>query len=121
MITTHDLRMVRGQTLKLRGTVVDEVGARQDLTAAVVHLRIRTDFKAAALISKSSPATGIAISAPQTGSTKGQFIATLAPADTLSLVVGDYVYDVWVVVGADKYPVVAPSRLTILPEVTTNP
>lgn len=118
MITTYDERIVRGQTVRRTYTVKDEKGQRVDITGATVHLRIRPDIKAAPVVSKTT-GSGITISA-QTGSTKGQFVATLAPADTKALPIGDYVYDVWVVeADADAFPVIAPSKFTILPEVTS--
>ena len=120
MIATKDLRMVRGQTLRLAVTVKDHNQARVSLTGATIHLRVRPDPKAAPVITLSSPATGITIAADQVGTTKGDCTATIAPSLTASLPVGDYVYDLWIVdAAADRFPVVAPSRLTILPEVTT--
>jgi hypothetical protein len=120
-LKTKDLRRVRGETIKLRMTVHDETGAVVDLTGATIHLRVRPDLKAGAVITKSSPSTGIAIST-QTGTTKGQYVATIAAADTASLEPGDYVWDSWVITsGAERYAVVAPSKLTLLHEVSTLP
>lgn len=119
MIATRDIRMVRGTTLRLTFTVKDETGKVVDLTGATAHLRVRPDLKAAPVITKSSPATGIVIST-QTGTTKGQFVATVPHGDTAALPVGDYAWDAWIVTAAgDRFAVVAPSRLTLLPEVTT--
>lgn len=118
MITTKELRMLRGQTLPVLFTVKNHIGARVDLTGATAHFSVRTDLKAAPIVHKISPAGGIAL-APQSGATLGQFTATLAPADTAALVPGDYVYDVWIVdaTGA-RFPIVAASRLAIQAEVT---
>jgi len=120
-IKTFDDRMVRGQTWRATLTVKDERGARVDLTGASAYLRVRPDVKAPPVVSKSSPSTGIAI-ATQSGSTLGQFIATLSPSDTADLPAGDYLWDAWIIDSAgDHWPVVAPSKLTIIPEVTTLP
>ncbi len=120
-IKTFDDRMVRGQTWRATLTVKDERGARVDLTGATAYLRVRPDVKAAAAVAKSSPSGGIAIST-QAGSTLGQFIATISPSDTAALAAGDYLWDAWIVDAAgDRWPVVAPSKLTIIPEVTTLP
>lgn len=120
MIKTYDLRKVRGTTIRLKLTVKDEAGQKVDLTGATVHLRVRTDLKAAALISKSSPSTGITISNQTTN--KGECVATLAPGDTAALQPGDYVWDSWVVeADGDRFAVIAPSKLTLIQEVTTLP
>lgn len=120
MITTKDLRMVRGQTLPLRCTVKNAMGARVDLTGATAHLSVRTDLKAAPIIHKFSPGTGIVLAA-QTGDTLGQFTATLDVTDTLTLVPGDYFYDIWIVdASTARFPVVATSRLAIQAEVTSS-
>ena len=120
-IKTKDLRMVRGTTLRLTFTVKDERGVAVDLTGATAHVRVRPDLKAAPVITKSSPASGVVIST-QTGSTLGQYVATVAPSDTASLQPGDYAWDSWVVTATgDRFAVVAPSTLTLLQEVTTLP
>lgn len=121
MIKTKDIRAVRGTTLRLTFTVRDEHGAVVDLTGATAHLRVRPDLKAAAIITKSSPASGVVIST-QTGATKGQYVATVLHSDTSALTPGDYAWDSWIVTaGGDRFAVVAPSTLTLLQEVTTLP
>ena len=118
MITTKDLRMVRGQTYPLLFTVKSALGARVDLTGATVHFSVRTDLKAQPIIHKLSPGTG-AVVLPQTGDTLGQFTVSLAGSDTSSLVPGDYYYDAWIVdASSARYPVVATSRLAIQQEVS---
>jgi hypothetical protein len=122
MIKTKDLRKVRGVTIALTFTVKDEDGQAVDLTGATAYLRVRPDLKAAPVIQLSSPATGIAIAAPQTGATKGQFTATVPPADTAALEPGDYVWDAWIVEASGaRHAVTAPSKLTLLHEVSTIP
>jgi hypothetical protein len=121
MIKTHNIRAVRGTTIRLTCMVRNEDGAQVDLTGATVHLRVRPDLKAAAIIQKSSPASGIVLST-QTGATKGQYVATILHSDTAALATGDYAWDSWVVTaGGDRFAVVAPSTLTLLAEVTTLP
>ena len=61
MITTKDLRMVRGQTYPLLFTVKSALGARVDLTGATVHFSVRTDLKAQPIIHKLSPGTGAVV------------------------------------------------------------
>jgi hypothetical protein len=123
MITTKDLRMVRGQTYPLLFTVKSALGARVDLTNATVHFSVRTDLKAQPIIHKFSPVSG-AVVLPQTGDTLGgdtlgQFTVALAGSDTASLVPGDYYYDAWIVdASLARYPVVATSRLAIQQEVS---
>ena len=120
-LKTFDDRMVRGATWRVTLTIKDERGARVSLAGATVYLRVRPDVKAPPVIQLSSPSTGIAIST-QAGSTLGQVVATIAPAATIDLATGDYLWDAWVVDAAlDHWPVVAPSKLTIIPEVTTLP
>jgi len=122
MVKTHDLRKVRGTTISLTFTVKDEDGQAVDITGATAHLRVRPDPKAAPVIQKSSPASGITIASPQTGASKGRFSAVIAPTDTASLEPGDYVWDAWLItVGGERHAVVAPSRLSLLREVSTIP
>lgn len=122
MLKTHDLRKVRGTTISLTFTVKDEDGNAVDISGGTVHLRVRPDPKAATVIQKSSPATGITIASPQTGSLKGKYTATLVPADTAALEPGDYVWDSWLITAAgERHAVVAPSKLSLLREVSTIP
>lgn len=128
MISTYDFSMVRGQTKPLLFTVryargYPSVGGQVvDLTGATAYFRVRPDMKAAPVVSLSSATTGIVI-ATQTGSTKGQFTVTIVPNDTkdLPIVSGDdYIWDSWVVLATgEKFPVIAPSRVILIPEVTT--
>jgi hypothetical protein len=123
MLKTYDLRKVRGTTISLTFTVKDEDGQVADLTGATAYLRVRPDPKAAPVIQKQSPASGITIST-QTGATKGQFVATVLPADTASLEPGDYIWDAWVVFSGfstERHAVIAPSKLSLLREVSTIP
>lgn len=118
-IRTSDQRFVRGETIGLRCTVRDQDGQLVNLTGATAYARVRPDPKAAPVISKSSPSTGIAI-ATQTGATRGQFTISIAAADTASLPVGDYVWDAWVVLATgERFAVVATSRLTLVLETTS--
>ncbi len=120
MVKTYDLRKVRGTTISLTFTVKDEDGQAVDITGATAYLRVRPDYKSAPVIQLSSPASGIGIAAPQTGATKGQFTATATPAQTAALEPGDYVWDAWIVTAAAaRHAVVAPSKLTLLREVST--
>jgi hypothetical protein len=121
VIKTKELRKVRGTTIKLTITVRDQDGALVDLTGATAHLRVRTDLKSTAIIQKSSPASGIVLSA-QSGATLGQFVATISHSDTAALEPGDYHWDSWIVTAAgERYAVIGPSKLTLLHEVTTLP
>lgn len=118
-IRTSDHRMTRGETFGLRVTVTDQDGQLVDLTGATAYARVRPDPKAAPVISKSSPSTGIALAA-QSGATLGQYTITIAVSDTASLPVGDYVWDTWVVLASGtRHAVIATSRLTIVQETTT--
>jgi len=119
MITTMALTCVRGQTLPLVATVRDYKNQLVDLTGATCYLTVRTDEKAAAALIALQTGSGIVL-ADQTGALKGQFTATILPTQTLSLEVGDYVWDMWVVdATGNKYPVIATSRFTLLHQVTT--
>lgn len=68
--------------------------------------------------------TGIVIST-QTGATIGEFTATLIPSDTAGLVaLGDddpWLYDLWLSLGGNTYPIVTTSRAAIYPEITDLP
>ena len=122
-LKTKDIRRVRGETIKLRFTVRDADGALVNLTGYTVYFRVRPDPKAAPTISLASTDFGnpIVIQA-QSGLTLGVYDVTVSHALSAALAVGDHVFDSWIVSPAGEYfAVVAPSRLSILQEVTTLP
>jgi hypothetical protein len=66
--------------------------------------------------------SGITITDPTQATFVGQFTLCLAKADTASLVAGDYVYDLWASLASGlEWPLIAPSRFTILAAVGGAP
>lgn len=121
MITTRIERIQRGSTWKRRYTVRDSTGQPIDITGAFAYLTARTDTKATVASFAKTVGSGIVIDPDQVTNT-GQFTVTVDAADTATLEVGDYVYDVWIKLATgEKYPVIATSRLTIFREVTAVP
>ncbi len=129
-MSTFNTRMTRGQTKIMTMTVRDALNRLADLTSAVVYFAMRADIKVDPSVKLTSGTvdgwrTGIVISS-QSGATKGQFIITLIPDDTLDLVaMGDddpWVYDVWVVDPTlGTVPVIEQSTLGLYPQVTVVP
>ena len=130
MIRTRDITLVRGQTMAITFTARDERSNRVDLTGATCYMWIRADIKVDAVVKLASTATpghrvGITV-ADQTADHKGEFTATLVPADTQDLVAlgaeDPYMYDAWVVLAdGSRWPVIALSLMPIYPQATTIP
>lgn len=128
MLKSRDIQVVRGQTLPVLFTVKDHLKQRVDLTGAVAYMWIRADAKVDASIKLASAVTaghrvGIVL-ADQTADHKGEFTATLIPADTQGLVAlgadDPYIYDAWIVLAdTTRWPVVATSKMPLYPETTT--
>lgn len=135
MITTKDLRMVRGQQFVATFTVKDTRGATVNLDAYDVYMAVRADLKVdptLKMTSAAGPPSGwvsrIVKALDQDGAEQGQFTLTMLPADTRSLVaLGDsdpWLYDVWIQKTADEtvsQPVIAMSKLALFPEITVTP
>jgi hypothetical protein len=123
MIKTYDFKMVRGETKSLEFTVVDEKGKTVDLTGASCYMRWRPDPKADPVIELDTLiAGGVVIEDQTVAATKGKFKATILPAKTSALPVGDYKWDAWVVLAdTSRHAVIAMSTVSLLQEVTTLP
>ena len=130
MIKTKDIPLVRGQTMPILFTARDQNGARVDITGATAYMAITADMKVAPAVKLTSATlggwrTGIVI-ADQTGPNKGDFTATIIPADTAGLVAlgarDPYLYDAWVVLADGSHiPVIAQSNMPLDPGVTPVP
>lgn len=117
--------IIRGTSLTLGLTVLDQSGATVDLSTATVYFTVRRQEGDAdpPLISKSSvnPAQ-IEILTPQSDvSKKGRANIYLTPTDTSGLAPDQYRYDVWAVIGTLRYCVIPPSMMEIRPSVTVLP
>ena len=130
MITYND-RMTQGQTKTITLRVRDSNGQPVNLTGDKIYFAMRADVKIAPSVqlTMTSPPeegfrTGIVI-ADQT-QYPGQFMITLIPSDTASLVaLGDddpWIYDVWIVDDdLGTVPVVDKSTMGLYPPVTIVP
>lgn len=87
------LEMFSGDTKTINVTVLDDAGAKKDLTSATItwKLFLRSD-KVTAKISK-TVGSGVTI----TDATNGVFQVALAAADTAELAAGDYIQECEVV------------------------
>lgn len=121
--SAQDKTILRGTSKTYRLTVVDDDGARVDLTGATVHFTVRTALGAptAAIAKTSANPLQIAILNQAVATTKGQADIMLTPSDTSSLL-GKLIYDVWVVlVSGSRYGVVEPSTFLVNRAVTELP
>jgi len=110
------LQLVRGASKTLELTVLDEAGDAFDLSGCTLWFTVK---KAAAdqqpvVQKKSDDVAEIQI----VDAREGRADIYLLPADTFSLPAREYVFDVWVVSGADRYIVVGPAALELQDSVT---
>ena len=114
----NEIEIFRGSSKVYELQVTDAEGKAVDLTGARVVLSVKCDVKdAAALIQKDSLVgpTQVDITRPKEGIAE----IKLAPSDTRTLNVGQYVFDVWVVLaGGAQSPVVLPSPFRVVAGVT---
>lgn len=125
LVGSASFHIVKGTTLTLQLTVLDQDGNTVSLASATVYFTVRLQEGDAdpPLISKSSAnPLQIEILTPQTDvSKKGRANIYLQPTDTLSLGPDQYRYDVWVTIGTARYCVIPPSMMEIRPSVTVLP
>ncbi|KKN38767.1 hypothetical protein LCGC14_0750300 [marine sediment metagenome] len=111
-IPRQPLRMVRGDTVVMRLTVVDEKGELQNLTGSTIHFRIKKSVASSRIeVLKSSADASEIDLLPQSGDTFAQADIFLDPADTAGLDPGKHFYDVWV----EDLPGVADDNVLIRP------
>jgi hypothetical protein len=113
------LRIWQGETKVWRFTIWnDEDDTRLDLSAYTdFEFEVKNDTGDAdpADISK-NVASGIEV-LTQSGDTIGQLEVTLTPPDTSALVAGVYKYDLWGLIGSERYLLSKPADFTIEPVV----
>lgn len=118
------LRVIRGSTRTIGPIEVrDHLVQLVDLTGATVYVAVRSPLSGAPSISKVSSAggSGIVIEA-QVGATLGQFTVAFQPAETRTLVPGEYVWDAWAIAaGGVRHVVVDPSRFQLVREISAIP
>jgi len=110
------LSITRGSSVVLQLAVTDPEGTPFDLTGAVVW------FTAKRMVQDTNPIiqkrSTFADQVVITDMRQGKVEIYLRPADTFDLCVGKVIFDVWVVRGADRWMVVRPTELRLLPSVT---
>lgn len=114
----NEVEIYRGSSKTYELEVVDGEDHAVDLTGARIVLTVKCDaMDASPLIQKDSQvgATQIDISHPKEGIAEIKFV----PSDTQTLDVGEYVFDVWVVLSSGtRGPVILPSPFKVLAGVT---
>jgi len=118
MATLSPLRIWRGETKVWRftlWTVVDGVDTRVDLSVYDdVEFQVKTAVDTAdpALIAKTT-SIGIVVLNQTVDETLGQLEVTLNPSDTSSLTSMEYQYDLWGLIGAERYMFARPAPFTV--------
>ncbi len=109
----NEITVFQGNDRTLRITVTETNAAAFNLTGAVIYFEVKVlDTDTAKVIELSSAvAAEILVVAPATG---GIFDIFLIPADTSSLL-GEYVYDITIVVGGKTYTLVKSKFYVTLP------
>ena len=114
----NQIEIIRGSSKTFELEVLDESDAAVDLTSARVVLTVKCSLvDPAPLIQKDSEggATQVEITAPREGKARIKF----SPADTQTLDVGKYTFDVWVVLASGfRCPVILPSPFIVQAGVT---
>jgi hypothetical protein len=112
------IEIIRGSTKTFELEVHDENNEYVDLTGGRVIFTVKCDIgDTAPKIQKDSlaGATQVDITVPKEGKAE----IKLVPSDTQTLNLGEYVFDVWVVLASgSRNPVVGPAPFMVLPGVT---
>ena len=114
----NQIEIVRGATKVFELEVTDAHSEAVDLTGARVVLSVKCSLEdASPLIQKDSEkgATQVDITTPKEGLAEIKFV----PSDTQTTDIGEYIFDVWVVLASGaQNPVVQPSPFIIKAGVT---
>lgn len=114
----NEIEIYRGASKTFELHVTDAEETDVDLTGARVIFSVKCDLSdAAPLIQKDSNAGAgeVDINHPKEGKAE----IKLVPSDTQNMDVGEYVFDVWVVLASGtRSPVVAPSPFKVVAGVT---
>ena len=114
----NEVEIYRGSSKTYELEVVDGEEHAVDLTGARIVLTVKCDvMDPAPLIQKDSQvgATQIDITHPKEGLAEIKFV----PSDTQTMDVGEYVFDVWVVLSSGtRGPVILPSPFKVVAGVT---
>lgn len=114
------IQVIRGATKHYTLTITNDDGTVYDLTGARVLLTVKKNREAEAPTIQKDSAAGVAqveITAPRTGVAVVKF----APGDTQTLDIGVYPFDVWVLKGSDRLPVIPRSTFEVLEALTRIP
>lgn len=114
----NEIEIFRGASKTFELEVKDGEEEAVDLTGARVILSVKCDLSdAAPLIQKDSQvgAAQVDITHPHEGIAEIKFV----PSDTQTMDVGEYIFDVWVVLASGtKGPVIPPSPFRVMAGVT---
>ena len=116
LTTKENLNVFRGDSKTIEKTLTDEDGVIVDLTGAELRFSVKKDRfldDTDALISKSSPSSGITI----TDATGGKFKVLVDAADT-DLEAREYEYDIQLKDAGDKVTTIFTGIFTIEQDVT---
>jgi len=116
LTTKENINVFRGDSKTIEKTLSDEDGVIVDLTGAELRFSVKLDrflLDADALISKSSPSSGITI----TDATGGKFEVEIDAADT-DLEIRDFEYDIQLKDSGGKVTTIFTGVFTIEQDVT---
>lgn len=112
------IQVIRGTSKTFELAVVDESGGVVNLTGSRVIMTVKRELTDRNPVIQKDSLVGVAqveLSEPKAGKAKIYF----DPADTQTLDVREYLFDVWVILASGKrYAVVPPSILEIVAGVT---
>jgi hypothetical protein len=119
LLPENAIQVVRGSSQTLALSVVAASGKPFDLTTAVIYMTVKNTLDATMNVFQKTSANilQIEITDPRGGLAN----VYLVPADTQRLDIRPYVFDVWVVVSANRYIVIPPSTFEVQAGVTFLP
>lgn len=112
------VNIIRGETKTLDLSIIDGAGAAVDITGASIYMTVATDTGETPLIEKATGGSGITI----TDAAGGLAEVVIDAADTATLDIACYQYDVWLeFAGPVRHPVVKPAPFNVLASVKVFP
>lgn len=118
LVPENRIEIIRGSTKNYELHVVDEEDEDVNLTGARVLMTVKCEETDTDQLIQKDSDDGVAevdINKPL----EGKALIKLGPSDTQTLDVGEYIFDVWVVLASGaRHPVVLPSPFIVVAGVT---
>lgn len=117
----NEIEILRGSTKTIEYTVLDQDGNFVDLTGSTLFLTVKRDMSdTIPVFVKTNKYSGpdVQITNPKGGLCR----FTIRPADTQSLDIRQYYFDIWVILSnGNRYPVIPPTVFDVQAGVTSIP